>query len=155
MTDAITDAERSFLLDHYQNMPPVAAMQLEIPPQSGAGLELCAPLVVHRNDKNCAFGGSMTSLMTLAGWGLVTLHTQRAGLDADVFVADSQVRYLAPLYSDLVAQAGLAADSDWGSFTQVLRQRGRARVGLRARVVLPDGGAAADMVARYVAIARR
>ncbi len=39
-------------------------------------------------------------------------------------------------------------------FARTLRERGRARVTLRARVALPDGGTATEMQARYVAIRR-
>src|SRR5690606_23502560 len=64
---------------HYQAMPPVASMQLRIDGYDGETLALAAPLALHVNDKGCAFGGSLVSLLTLAGWGLVTLHIRQAG----------------------------------------------------------------------------
>src|SRR5690606_34234099 len=103
----------------------------------------------------CAFGGSLVSLMTLAGWGLVTLQARAAEVDADVFVADSQVDYLAPLFADLRAEARLAEGGDWDAFAGSLRGRGRAHVQVSARVPLPGGGIACRCRARYVAIARR
>ena len=139
---------------HYQAMPPVAAMRLRIAGFDGETLHLQAPLAHHVNDKGCAFGGSLVSLMTLAAWGLVTLRLQQAGLRADVFVADSQVRYLAPLYDDLNAGARLAADASWEQFLADLRERGRASVSIEACVCLPDGAPAAQCRARYVAIAK-
>ncbi|KRD73954.1 YiiD C-terminal domain-containing protein [Lysobacter sp. Root983] len=142
------------LRQHYQSMPPVAAMQLNIADYDGQRLRLHAPLAQHVNDKGCAFGGSLASMMTLASWGLVSLRLEQAGLDADVYVADSQIRYLAPLYADIDVDAELAADADWDSFLSTLRERGRARTGLVARVRLPEGGVATDFTARYVAIAR-
>lgn len=139
---------------HYQAMPPVAAMRMSIAGYDGTRLRLRAPLAAHVNDKGCAFGGSLGSLMTLAAWGLVSLRLQAAGLAAEVFVADSQVRYLAPLFADLQAEAELAADTSWDDFIATLRDRGRARAQLVARVPLPDGGVAAEFSARYVAIGR-
>jgi thioesterase domain-containing protein len=139
---------------HYQAMPPVAAMQLSIAGYDGTRLRLRAPLAANVNDKGCAFGGSLGSLMTLAAWGLVSLRLQAAGLSAEVFVADSQVRYLAPLFADLQAEAELAADASWDDFTTALGARGRARAQLVARVPLPDGGVAAQFSARYVAIGK-
>ncbi|MCA1714382.1 MAG: thioesterase domain-containing protein, partial [Gammaproteobacteria bacterium] len=56
---------------HYQAMPPVSAMRLRIVGFDGDCLRLHAPLGCHVNDKGCAFGGSLGSLMTLAAWGLV------------------------------------------------------------------------------------
>jgi thioesterase domain-containing protein len=148
------DAALSALDAHYQAMPPVAAMQLRIAGFDGECLRLQAPLVRHVNDKGCAFGGSLVSLMTLAAWGLVTLRLQQAGVPADVFVADSQVRYLAPLYDDLDAGARLAADASWERFLADLRGRGRASMSTEAVVRLPDGAVAAQCRARYVAIAK-
>ena len=143
------------LLAHFSAMPPAAAMGIGIGHYDGDGLCLTAPLSLHVNDKGCAFGGSLASLMTLAGWGLVTLRCHQLGIDADVFVADSEIRYLAPLYADLRATAALADGSGWAPFDQALRSRGRARVRIAASVPLPDGGVACRCRARYVAIARR
>ena len=139
---------------HYQAMPPVAAMMLRIAGFDGHCLRLQAPLASHVNDKGCAFGGSLVSLMTLAAWGLVTLRLQQAGLAADVFVADSQVRYLAPLFDDINAEARLTDDGAWEDFVADLRERGRASVSIQACVRLPDGAQATHCRARYVAIAK-
>jgi thioesterase domain-containing protein len=136
---------------HYQAMPPVAAMRTSIDGYDGQRLRLHAPLSANVNDKGCAFGGSLGSLMTLAAWGLVTLRVQAAGMQADVFVADSRIRYLAPLFADLTAEAELEPSASWDEFLATLRERGRARTELVARVPLPDGGVAAEFAARYVA----
>ena len=140
--------------DHYQAMPPVAAMHVSISGYDGTRLRLHAPLAANVNDKGCAFGGSLASLMTLASWGLVAMRVQAAGLAADVFVADSQVRYLAPLFADIEAEAELAVDASWDEFMATLRERGRARTQLVAQVMLPGGGVAATFSARYVAIGK-
>jgi len=142
------------LLCHYQSMPPVAVMDLTIAHYDGARLQLHAPLARHVNDKGCAFGGSLASMMTLASWGLVWLQLEAAGLEADIYVADSHVRYLAPLYDDLEVQAELAAGTDWPTFVATLRARGRARASVIARTALPGGDAACTFTARFVAIAR-
>lgn len=138
---------------HFAAMPPVAALQLRVDGFDGDTLRLRAPLAAHVNDKGCAFGGSLASLMTLAAWGVLTLRLQAVGIHADVFVADSQLQYRAPLFADLHAQARLAADADWDGFLARLRERGRAGIALEASVLLPDGGVAAASLARYVAIA--
>ena len=149
-----SEAPLQWLDAHYRAMPPVAALQLQPAELVGDALQLRAPLAANVNDKGCAFGGSLVSLMTLAGWGLVTLRLREAGLDADVFVADSQVRYRAPLYADLHASARLADGQDWDGIAERLRQQGRAPAMITMRVRLPGGGDAVRAEARYVAIAR-
>ena len=132
-------------------MPPVAALGLRIVEATGDRLRLHAPLAPNINDKGCAFGGSLGSLMTLAGWGLIVLRLAEAGLDADVFVADSETRYRAPLFADLEATAELAEGESWEGFLSTLRSRGRARLSVRAVVGLPEGGVATESLSRYAA----
>ena len=137
---------------HFRAMPPVAAMRIQVAAYDGLSLSLQAPLAANVNDKGCAFGGSLASVMTLAGWGLVNLKLREAGLDAEVYVADSHLRYLAPLYDDLHGQARLAEDKDWSAFLQSYRQRGRARIALTAWISAPDGSRVAEMGARFAAL---
>ena len=140
---------------HYDAMPPVAALGLRVVAGQHGAVRLVAPLQLHVNDKGCAFGGSLGSLLTLAAWGLLQVGLEDAGIDADLYVADSQLRFLAPLFADLQAEARLAPGSDWEAFTATLRSRGRARIEVVAEVPLPDGGTATTFTGRYVAILRR
>ncbi len=142
------------LRDYTRSLPPLAAIQARVAAYDGQRLHLTAPLAANVNDKGSAFGGSMTSLMTYAGWGLVTLQLQQAGLRADVFVADSTVRYLKPLYAELRAEAVLAPEQSWELFLATLAQRGRARIHLQARMIGTEGEVMADLASRYVAIAK-
>ena len=91
----------------------------------------------------------LASLMTLAGWGWLTLKAAEAGVAAEVYVADSQIRYLAPLYADLNARARLAEDEDWPATLRCLLERGRARAALRAEVVDADGVVISTLSARF------
>jgi thioesterase domain-containing protein len=75
-------------------------------------------------------------------------------MEADVYVADSTVRYLAPLFGDLEAEAHAAPEADWAGFATTLAERGKARTELVARVTLPDGRDAATFRARFVAFRR-
>ena len=132
-------------------IPLARQMQIEIAHAGDGRLRLRAPLAPNINDKGSAFGGSLVSLMTLAGWGLATWQLARAGVPADVYVADSSVRYLAPLYDTLEAEAWLE-EGQWEEFAATFRQRGRARCRIAARIVLPDGGDASVLSGRYVAL---
>ena len=146
------------LAAHFAGMPPVAAMRPAIADWRDGHLRLSAPLAANVNDKGCAFGGSLSSLMTIAGWGLAFLKLAEAGLEADIYVADSRVRYLKPVYEDLLVKVRLdtagenAADAI--DLPGALRGKGRASVRMEARTLLADGGVAAVLVGRYVAIAR-
>ena len=138
---------------HYQAMPPVAAMRMRIAGYDGRHLRLHAPLAQHVNDKGCAFGGSLVSLMTLACWGLATLRLGEAGHTAEVFVQDSMVNYLEPVWGEIVVEARqLIGDSEWDEFIAMFTARGKARITLTAEVTTAGGGIAARLSARFVAL---
>ena len=132
-------------------IPLARAMDLQLGRHDMCTLSLHAPLAPNVNDKGCAFGGSLVSLMTLTGWALVELALQREQLDCDVFVAESDVRYLAPLWQDFRAEARLADAADWSTFFDTLIARGRARIGVDCVIPGEDGRPAATLAARFVA----
>jgi thioesterase domain-containing protein len=136
----------------FRQMPPVLAMALNAIAWDGDVLRLQAPLAANVNDKGSAFGGSLAGAMTLAGWGLLTLKLAEAGLAAEVYVADSQLRYLVPLKADLVAEARLEAGTDWDGVLRTFRDRGRARVSVIARVEAGNGATAAELGGRFALI---
>lgn len=141
------------LQDCLLKMPPVRAMDLRVDRLDGDRLVLFAPLAANVNDKGCAFGGSLASVMTLSAWGLATLQLRAAGFhDAEVYVQDSQLRYLAPLYDNLYGESRLADDQDWNHFIQAYRQRGKARARLFAEVRTADGTLASSFEGRFVAL---
>jgi thioesterase domain-containing protein len=154
--DAIARPEAALeaVAAHFAGMPPVAALQPEILEWRHGLLRLRAPLAANVNDKACAFGGSLVSLMTIAAWGLVSLELETAGLHAEVFVADSRVRYLKPVFEDIVVEAAFDDAGEHAALADTLRRQGRAGIRLQARTLLADGGVAATFVGRYVAIGK-
>jgi thioesterase domain-containing protein len=143
--------ERQLLAD----IPLTRTMQLRVASWDGATLRLGAPLAPNINDKGCAFGGSLASLMTLAGWGVIVLKLRALDRACDIYVQDSKVRYLAPVWTDIVAEAQLADGEDWDGFLASLATRGRARLHVHCRVPLADGADATTLEARFVAIVKK
>ncbi|MGN2246531.1 YiiD C-terminal domain-containing protein [Frateuria sp. GZRR35] len=132
-------------------IPLARAMDLRLHRYDPDGLALAAPLAPNVNDKGCAFGGSLASVMTLAGWALVELELKRHGEDCDVFVGDSHVRYLEPVWDDFRAEARLAEDADFAIFFATLAERGKARIDVRCEVPGNGERPAATLQARFVA----
>ncbi len=148
MIDNPTLLERTIL----ETIPLARAMDVTVLEYDGNRLALNAPLSSNVNDKGCAFGGSMVSLMTLAGWGLVNLKLGEADCRAEVYVADSSVSYLETLWDELVAEAALNDGESWQVFLQDFQKRGKARVTLAVEMTSVQGGAVVcKMTARFVA----
>lgn len=132
-------------------IPLARSMELELGRYDGERLALSCPLAPNVNDKGCAFGGSLASLMTLAGWGLVELALRERGEDCDVYVGESTVRYLDPVWGDFQAEAELAEGANWETFFSTLSARNRARIAVRCRVPGENGKPAATLEAQFVA----
>ena len=150
----VTPAALDALAAHFNGMPPVAGMQPQILDWHPGTLRLRAPLAANVNDKGCAFGGSLVSLMTIAAWGLISLEVENAGLHADIFVADSRVRYLKPVFEDIVVEAVFDDAGEHAQLVDSLRKQGRVSIRLQAKTLLAEGGTAATFVGRYVAIGK-
>ena len=145
------------LTAHFAGMPPVAALQPRVLAWEDGALRLLAPLAANINDKGNAFGGSLCSLMTIAGWGLTFLQLAEAGLEADIYVADTRIRYLKPVYEDLLVEARLDTAGEGAAALDLpgtLRAQGRVSFRINACTLLADGGTAAALNGRYVAIAK-
>ncbi|WMJ71211.1 YiiD C-terminal domain-containing protein [Stenotrophomonas sp. 24(2023)] len=151
MSADVLSSSLTALQDVLDTMPAVRAMQIRLDGYADGVLRITAPLVANVNDKGNAFGGSLASVLTLSGWALVSLRLALAGHPAEVYVADSQLRYLAPVYEDLHAHAQAADTASWETFLATFAQRGKARISIVATQPGADGRAAAEFTGRFVA----
>ena len=136
-------------------IPLACAMELSIGGYDGQSLTMAAPLAPNINDKGCAFGGSLASVMTLAGWSLVRLALDARGSDGEIYVKDSTIRYLAPVWQDFRATAQVADGDTFEAFFKAYDKRGKGRLHIYCSVPLPEGGEAVVLDAQFVAIAKR
>ena len=105
----------------HQTIPLSAFMQLSIEQFDGHLLACRAPLTPNKNLHHTMFAGSIYSLLTLTGWGLVWLQLQALGVHGDIVLADAEIRYLAPVRQD--ARAEVLMSEACGNLTAL--QQGR------------------------------
>ena len=87
----------------YQTIPVSQFMQITPLSFSGHSFNVTAPLTPNVNLHQTMFAGSIYTLMTLTGWGMVWLQQQLAKVEGDIVLADANVRYIAPITADPVA----------------------------------------------------
>jgi len=133
----------------FHDIAPAQSMQISVMDYSGKSLELAAPLAPNINDKGTAFAGSITSLLVLAGWGLVALRLQEAGMKAEVVVARSETDYKRPIRSDMQSMAE-ATPEQIGQLISDLKENKRGSIQIKTELV-SDGKTCATMTATYVA----
>lgn len=151
----MADAAASRLQTLLDAMPPVAALGVRVTRCDAQSVVLEAPLARNVNDKACAFGGSLASLLTLAAWGALESALHARGIHAEVYVADSTLKYHAPLYADLVAVAEVPDPEALEALLTKLAQRGRGGIVLEASVRDPQGQPVTTLSARYAAVVAR
>lgn len=133
-----------------ENIPLADAMNLKVRRYTGDLLEMTAPLTPNVNDKGCAFGGSMASLLTLAGWGLIELGLSAQDLECDIYVGDSHLRYHEPVWKELRGVARFAEHGALVRLAAAVRKSGKGN----AEVVCEIAGvrrAATTLTARFFA----
>jgi len=105
---------------------PAKALQISVSNHWKNGIELSAPLQPNRNDKGTAFAGSIESILTLAGWALITRELQAAGIDADVMVVKNETEFTTAVRDSFSAETSMTPE-DAAELFQSLNIRGRGR----------------------------
>lgn len=139
-TEELAALER--LLHH--EIPLTRAMAVRVAGWDHRGLRLTAPLAANINHKSTAFGGSLYTLATLAGWGMVQLLVRgdTGAAPPVVIIQHGSMDYLQPLATDLVAVCAPPDGLMLQRFQAMLDRKGRARLALSAEIDGQDGPAA-------------
>ena len=117
----------------YQTIPVSQFMQITPLSFSGHSFNVTAPLTPNVNLHQTMFAGSIYTLMTLTGWGMIWLQQQLAKVEGDIVLADANVRYIAPITANPVAK------TEWIDTDLSALQRGkRIRVNLSIELWCAD-----------------
>lgn len=142
----------------HEMIPLAKAMGVGVDLSDENALVLRAPKEQNRNSLNTAFGGSLVSLATLAGYGVVWDVMRSEPSDGKgasekpqwhIVVKESKAAYRRPVIGDLIAICERPAHAAIAEFKDAFSRYGKAKLKLRARVV-EDGKTAVDFQAAYV-----
>jgi len=135
----------------HSHIPLSAAMQVEVAHASPESVTLLAPLAPNVNHRGTAFGGSIATLATLAGWSLLRVRLDGFEPLPHLVIQRSSIEYLHPISGSFSATVAYPADADWPAFMASLHSKGRARLELAVNVIANDQ-TAARMVGTFVAL---
>jgi thioesterase domain-containing protein len=137
----------------HEMIPLAKAMGVGVEVSDDRALVLTAPKEQNRNSLNTAFGGSLVSLATLAGYGVVwELMKDEKKADKPVWhivVKESRAAYRRPVIGDLRAICERPAQAAIAEFKEALARYGKAKLKLRASII-EDGNVAVDVQAAFV-----
>lgn len=126
----------------HRDIPPAAAMAIEVAAYDGRTLTVRAPLAPNRNVHGTAFAGSLFSACVLTGWGATWLALRQRELTGSIVVAESRIRYRKAVAGDLVCRCTLeapAADAALANYAT----SGRASLPLTCTIDTGDRAAVA------------
>ena len=142
----------------HEMIPLAKAMGVGVEVSDDSALVLTAPKEQNKNSLNTAFGGSLVSIATLAGYGVVwelmrsekkTTETKEPKALWHIVVKESRAAYRRPVIGDLRAICERPAQAAIAEFKEALARYGKAKLKLRARVV-ENGHTAVDVQAAFV-----
>lgn len=138
----------------HEHIPLSAAMQASVKDLQPDRVVLTAPLKPNINHRDTVFGGSASALATLAGWSLVHVCLETAGVPARLVIQHNNVDYVCPLTGDFGACATFSNPGAWSLFLRTLIRKGRARIDVRVSLE-QDGQVAGRFEGRFVALNAR
>ncbi|MDP5240481.1 YiiD C-terminal domain-containing protein [Uliginosibacterium sp. 31-16] len=122
----------------HTHIPLSKAMQVEVVQATPDIIELAAPLAPNINHRGTAFGGSISTLATLACWSLLRVRTDGLQPAPHLVVRRNNVEYIAPAQGEIRAIVRFPTETDWAGFLAAYAGKGRARVKLDAEVLAGD-----------------
>lgn len=146
MAPQMEDLLRELGSTWHKTIPVSAFMQIAPENYQAQTLTVSAPLAPNINLHHTMFAGSIYTLMTLTGWGMVWLQQRLAGVEGDIVLGKADIRYLAP-----VGQAPQARVSWPGGDLSALGAGKRAKVTLSVELYC-DEQCCAQFEGTYVSL---
>jgi thioesterase domain-containing protein len=126
--NALREAEAFF----HQRIPLTRAMGVRVLPDAVHGFAVEAPVAQNYNHLHTAFGGSVNSVATLAGYGLLWLELREEM--AHVVIGSSSIRFLRAVRETIRAICVRPEASELEALKKNLREKGKARISLSVQV---------------------
>jgi len=136
----------------HSHIPLSRAMGLRVGTADPNRIELFAPLAPNVNHRGSVFGGSLSAIAMLAGWGMCRFHADGMDPMPNLVIASSEMEFSKVATGDFAAicepEPGAMED-----FLDRLERKGRARIDL-VTVMRVDSDEVARMKGVYAAINR-
>jgi thioesterase domain-containing protein len=112
----------------YEKIPITRAMGVRVTRYDGSQLRLAAPIALNHNHLGTAFGGSLSALATLAGYGLIWL--EMGDKTAHVVIRNSQLSFRRPVRGEIVAICRRPSEDAVWVFKNAFAQHHKAKISL-------------------------
>lgn len=130
-------------------IPLSQSMGVRVESHDAGQLVLTVPLALNHNHLGTAFGGSLSALATLAGYGL--LWTRLEDSNAHIVIRHSRIRYLHPVTTEIRMICRNPEPALLSGFMKSFRKKGKASIQL-AVMAVEQGRVCVEFEGTYVAV---
>ena len=143
--ERLREAEEFF----HEKIPLTRAMAVRVLSHARDSFAVEAPVAVNHNHLHTAFGGSINAVATLAAYAFLWLELRDSTVE--IVVAESAIRFRAPVRETIRAICENPASESFASFQAALSAKGKARITLHVRVE-ENNVVAAEFTGTFVAL---
>ncbi len=134
----------------HQQIPLSCAMGVRVESWDGETFVLTAPAELNHNHLGTAFGGSLSALATLAGYGLLWLELGER--DSHIVIRGSSISYRHPVRGELRAVCRRPAAGVMAEFKAKFARAGKARITLPVTIGPDEEAPGVEFEGVYVAL---
>ncbi len=135
----------------YREVPLTHQMGVKVVDYVDDSLEITADFGPNVNIHGTAFGGSLFSICAVAGWALLHLEYEEAGVHALSVLGDASIKYFRPVKGEIRALCHLPDSATFEPFIKRVGNGERAAIALVTEI-WADDKVAARFHGRYSAL---
>jgi thioesterase domain-containing protein len=118
----------------YSHIPIVKDMEFELGEIVNDNITVIGKFNKHINHRNSVFGGSINSIMTLAGWAKVKIMMDKISEGAVIVIKSCTTDFIKPVLDDFEAVTESTTDEEYAKFLRIYERKGRARIDIRVNL---------------------
>jgi thioesterase domain-containing protein len=135
----------------HEHIPLSRAMGVEVIESGEEQVKLSAPLAPNINHRETVFGGSASAVAILAGWSLLYVRLQKAGIRSRIVIQRNTVNYERPIPGEFTAQSSVHDPAEWDRFVNTLKRKHRARISVTVELHC-NGNKVGELQGDFVAL---
>ena len=134
----------------HEQIPVTKAMEFSVLEFTSSEVKISAKLEPNKNHQSTAFGGSISCLMTVAGWALTFANIKEIDPNAHIVISKSNIRYLKPVTKDFTAECKITDETDRINLFEIYKKNHKSKLNVKV-YCYEDGVLAAEFEGKYVA----
>lgn len=118
----------------HEHIPVTKAMGVSVEEYSLGRIKIKAPFKENINHRLSVFGGSISSILILAGWAYVRKLMERVDPDCIVVIHKNTINYHLPIISGFTAEVKKVNKKHIDSFIEMYEKYGKARISIESEI---------------------